>query len=558
MFDSGSGSVAIRWSSALLGIGLAFFSACAPAVAAPLAQTTASARLIQTREVSDGKRHFTLQELYNARGEYEVRVLLNEERWFAPTSHRTLLVGRAIDVPEALTKGLRGADALRPKRITTWFIPTSLQILNPIEFLQTGDDPWPTALSVIQSKLNTENRWYSWVLIESIAPQISLAISHTTDFFAAIKEEQMDLLDFEIRLGHLELTHPDDPLIPIGRQVLVEGWASIRDRVRNEKTKDVWLYAAGDVALTVTAGKVFALVGKWLGGATTTFSKSALGKTVASSYERLSDSLQTKAASVASRLKHVSSPMTAEALGRVAFVHLPIKQKVIQSIAALEQRSAVARTAIKGMGMFAGLIRSGVAELPYIGLAQMMQVVAETAARPEDLFDPNPIVMAKKMAGDADFIQNVAYMTNETFWMAGANHYLNSAKKKIAICGAIGLVDSVTMSLLIKGEANPRRIAFDSGWEAAIGNIQTLIDTTSIAYFHNLAVKTKNPKLRLLGYVVAFVDQGAGYFGYAAISRMVDPSAKSEAPSPVREPSSSQETPAAPPSLKLIPVLGPV
>lgn len=530
----------------LIGMALAERSEAA-AAGMDSSPSSRKPQLLKTRQVSDRTKTYTLEEYFNSRGQYEVRVILNEERWYAPTSQRTILIGRAIDVPSALTQKLSERDSVQPRKVTTWFIPMSLQILQPIEYLQSGDDPWPTARSLIENKLNTDNRWYSWVLFESIAPQLSLAISHSTEFFEQIKQEQIDLYDLEIRLKHLELQSPNDPFIPIARAVLAEGWQSVHDRVRNEKTRTYWMYAAADVALTATAAKAFSIANRWLSPATQALSDSAVGKAVANAYSNLNEALQKKASQAAAKVQK-SSKVLAAGTARLGFIRLTAKEKVSRSIDYLQARSVIARVALKGMGHVTGVVKSGVAAMPYIALTQTTQIIAETLARPDDLFDSNPLVMARKMANDEDFVQNVAYMTNETFWMAGVNNYLDTAKKKIAICGAIGLVDSVTMALVIKGEANPIRVGFDAGWEAVIGNVQALADTSAIVYFQRLAEKTGNSKLRLLGYVIALVDQGVGYFGYAMVSRMVD---DISTPTPVPPAQNSA------PQLKLIPVMGP-
>jgi hypothetical protein len=159
-----------------------------------------------------------------------------------------------------------------------------------------------------------------------------------------------------------------------------------------------------------------------------------------------------------------------------------------------------------------------------LALTQSLQVAVEVAARPEDLFDTNPIVMAEKLGNDEDFVQNLAYMTNESFWMAGiARHFGAGRLKAFAYAGMLAVTDSIAMNLLIKGEANPVRIAADTAWESIVGNLQTtVVDSSSLRFFEGLSIRRNNPKLVLIGYAIAVTNQAAGYFAYAKFTQAIE------------------------------------
>jgi hypothetical protein len=511
---------------------------------------------IGRREVSHGKRRFTLIESRNEIGQYEVRVILHEDRFLAPTTQRLLLIGKAIDVPHEIASEPGKPISVNPRRVTTWFIPKSFEISEPIRFYQLGEDPWPTALSVIQSHLDTDSRWYTHVAVESIAPYVSMAVSQSQEFFEEIKEEQMQLFELEIRIKNLEAGNSNDPMIPYAKQLIAKGWKSIHDRVQEQKKQTVYLYAAGDVALAVVGAKLVSLAFKGVNTAAHALPQTAAGQAIESMYGKLISGSQEKIAGISQQVSHVQGQL-GRSVGYVglqtALAKLTIQQQVKVAVSHLHSRSVLASFALKATAAVFNSARAGVQQFKYVALTQGIQITAETFARPQDLFDPNPLVMAKKMASDEDFIQNVAYMTNETFWMAGVSTYIGgNLKKRIAVCAVIGMVNSVTMSFLIKGETNVERVALDTAWESVIGNLQTQLDITALRYANELSQHPHLQKLRLVGYAVAAVDQAAGYYSYAKVTHLLETqldARNSKVPSPI---------PMAEPEMKLIPIYAPI
>lgn len=512
--------------------------------------------------MSDGVHKFTLIEMINVSGEYEVRVDLHEEHTLVPNSHRTILIGRAIDVPHELGS---------TRRVTTWFIPDAMEVLPPIEFTQVDDDPWLAASDVIRMHVNTQNRWLAWVIFDAVAAHISMAVAHDMDFFEQIKKEEIELYDLEIRTNHLEYQSPSDLQIVEARSAILHGWVSIAERIRAEKMRNYWLWGAGDVVLAglaAAAVKAVVVASRWLGVAGETISQSAIGKLVVEKLEamssRITGKIKAASANLSKRLgvesmgEEVFRTAQAEA-ARLAVLRMTVQEKTVAMISYFEGRSKLSRLIVRAMVGVGKAAKEGVLQFKYIALAQATQIVGEVAARPGDLFDVNPIIMTKKVLNDEEFMHDVAYMTNETFWMAGvSNMFASDLKKRIAICGAIGMVDSMAMSLVIKGETNGSRVALDTSWEMLVGNLQTQIDVTALRYFEGMAKRKANPRLKLLGYVVAFVDQAVGYFGYARASYAVETRTQaSDKKRSSSQPASPNEAPMVSPQLKLIPVLGP-
>jgi hypothetical protein len=524
-------------------------------------------RLLGDRIITDQGRRFRLRELINSQGTFEVQISLLEDRNLGPTTEQLLLIGRGIDVPTALTPNNRihsknsMATPEPARRITTWFIPTSFEILRPIEYYQTSDDIWDSAKTVISFNIPTENRLYGILAAETIAKHISFAISHRISFFEELKQEQLQLFDLEIRIRNLEDRSPNDPFIPFAKTFIADGWRSIQDRIKNENTRDIWLYATGDVALTLVGAKILSFFGKGVGLAADSFSATRVGQYARDSYSHFSEAISQKVKTVGTSFSNRTSTIVENAGARLALSRLSIQERISTSVSFLQSRSLISRTALSAVENVAEIAKGGLKGWKYVGLSSALQIGAETAARPADLFDPNPIVMARKMSSDDDFVQNVTYMTNETFWMTGlAARYGAGKFKTFAIAGALALVNSVSMNILIKGEADPIRIGFDTGWEMVVGNAQTTaVDATALRYFESLAARQNNPRLALVGYVIASVDQGVGYFGYAKATYFIEGQRKEDGKVPPSQGQTLTQAAQIPqPEIKLIPVLAPL
>ncbi len=534
-------------------------------------QTAPSRPKTFAREVSYGVRNYELIELTNNLGEYEVRVLLKEERWGLPDTQRTILIGR--EIISQFTPNSR--------RVSHWFVPLDYESQTPIEMYQRDDDPWPTAREIIRQHVETNNRWLAWIMFETLTSSLSLTVGHKNDVLTQIQQEQLTLLDLEIRTNHLAKQNPHDPFLPAARSLIADGWIAMVARLHDEGTRKIWLYALGDVALVAAAGKVAQVAERVIGSATSQMAVTRVGQALQNSYQKIVQVTKGRAARAAALSKRSHHMMT-EAAARAVIVKASLQAQISFAIHYLQQRSILARAVTTGLRSVVTTAGYGLGEIRYLAISQIIQVAMEAAVRPEDLFDWNPIIMGKKMMNDQEFRQNVAYMANESFWMAGvASLPKSSFGKRFVVCGAIGLVDSVAMSWLVKGEPDPKRIALDTTWEVLVGNAQTLFDITVLQYFGSLAIKNNNPKLKLVGYLITMVDQATGYYGYAKVTSLLrangsDLTTTAAAPissgtdgadifpdgvlaNPTQPPllPMAPKDPIAPPKLRLIPILAP-
>jgi hypothetical protein len=502
-------------------------------------------------EIYEDGRHWILNEYTNEMGEHEVSIAIREDWAIFPDSYYTVLIGRSIN---------------GTKKIDIWFIPSAEGILKVVKTPKAHQQSlWTSARWVIQNEMNVADRWFAWVAINYLGRSMSIAVSHDYTFFEQIKREELNLLDLEYRLETLSKKKPNDPLLKAGYQIIYTGWQSIQSKIHTEKSQSIWMYAAGDVALAWLGAKLIQSVGRWLGAAGTQFiekyslTQSEMYKALQGFLERWHSKVNDKVDSLKLKLTSKKTPLIETKAGHWVYTHLPTPVQVSTMVTALETKSAIARTVGKVFSELLTTVKSGLSEAKYIALTQSLQIAGELAARPEDLFDPNPIVMTKKMSQDKDFVQNFLYMSNETFWMAAiASRFQSSLKKRFALCGLLAATDSTFMNLVVKGNVDSGRVAVDSGWEILVGNLQTQIDISSLRYFEGLALRKGNPKLKLLGYVVALVDQGLGYYGYAKASHYYEHQFLRSPQKPLTPPNSEElPTPSGPiqvASLKLIPV----
>jgi hypothetical protein len=509
------------------------------------------------REIYAGKRRFVLTERTNELGEYEVEIKLREEWTFAPDTRRAVLVGRSIDGDE---------------RADVWFTLSETGVIRYVKRQQTERDPWPAALSVIQNELDIDDRWFSWVALETVGKAISIAVARNRNFFEDIKREQMNLFDLELRTNTLERKNPKDPQIPIAREMILVGWESVFKRIDNEMTRDYWMYLAGDIGVSWAATGAATIIAKWLGRATVTFenspyAKGDTAKAVRELYARFKESLAEKISQANAKMplfRRGAGAQAAATLARLGGGRWTIGMRIEVMIASYEARSRLARAIIKSLRQVYLTAAAGAKSYKYVLLTPPLQTVSEIIARPEDLFDPNPIVMVDKLRSDQEFVQNFAYMTNEAFWMAALHsRFRHQPVKAIALCAAVGAADSIAMNLIFRSSPDPVRVAIDSGWEMTVGNGQTLIDGTVITYFEGLAKKNSNPNLRFVGYIVALFDQAAGFWGYSKATNaytIYSANKGGNGAQPTSEPDSKSQAPAQQTvaEVRLIPVLAEV
>lgn len=518
-------------------------------------------QVLNRREVVDGDKSYQLVELYNKAGSYEVHVYLKEIRRFAPDTLRLVLVGKSIIVPGKIIESLPESEQAQPKRISHWFIIRSLETIRPIFSLQTEEDPWPTARTVIQAKLRTQNDWYAWLVLERIAGSITISNSKAQAFQKQIIQEQLNLADLEVRVEHMAQNNPKNPLIPEFRDYIIQSWQDIDARISTTLNKKIWLWAVGDTVAFYAGVKVVSLLGKGISAAAASIGASSFGKSAGTVVQNFKTQIGTRIQSARTLSGKSATRSRVGAVGYAAMAKLTVHQKVAYAVSFLENRSIIARQAFKAVGALNQIVRAGYTESKYVALAGGFQLGSEIIAAWDDAYDPNPLYMARNISTDKDLVTNVGYVVNETFWMSGVFHYLGQASRtrQILACGLVAVANSTFMNVFVKGDVAPEDIIASTAWSSGPGAALTNIDLTVKNYFAELATSTTNPKLEFVGYALVVVSQSVGAAGYTATTEYVPSTIRSFFTSEKEEfdPNKPPEVMIEAPVLKMVPVFAP-
>ena len=436
------------------------------------------------------KLRFHFESMPTASGEVESIVSLVEERLLFPNSEHAILFGRDLDsdgFPETwFFRGIR-------------YAVTEVFVISPPD--QPSDDPaGKSALLKIIPYIeeNLENRSVVGLALGKTAEFLSFAISASEQAGRDYFSNQLDL--YELRERALKSKNPEVKRYILG--LFEQGWRENDAALLAVTHSGATLaYSAADLATFGLAGRAIRLVEKggiWVAKKT---GLNRLGTKLAETYLIRSISQAALKAEINTTLRG-----------------LAIQKKFIQDILEVTGRHAK-KVTHRGAVSVLTIYQHGVHGWQYILQTQLMQILAEGAARWDEIYDPNPIVLSKNLFGDKGFLQNFLYMTNETTLMTGISMREKTFGKKLMLCGLMAAGDSAAMNFLVKGGVDPKRAVLDSGWEVVTGSLQTIFDTHMIHHFHEAALKQKNPKLKLIGYAIAMVDQAAGYYTYSKITQ---------------------------------------
>jgi hypothetical protein len=428
-----------------------------------------------------------------------------EERTLAPDTQTPVLFGRDLD-------GDRLPDA--------WFYRDEYGILQGEDRPSARLDGWDVAQEILSREIKLSNRWLIAVGLNAVFSKLTFTIDQMNQVEATVLAEELDIRTLEIQSNRIARTDPRNSALPVFRSLITRSYSDLARRLETEEMRDLYASLAGDAALLFLTGGMGKMLVKFEAWALTKMGGSSAAKAAQAAFVRYSEGLTARAARGGTRL-------AAEALAK-AEVQLLARMAPIQAvrtaISGVIARSRFKATAGHILSHTAAVARASASQWKYIALTQSLQVGAELLSRGKEIFDPNPIVMAKKMASNAEFMQNFLYMSNETFWMAGLSTYFQTPGKRILSCALFSLMDSAVMNYAIKGSVDPERQAFDTGWEVVAGNLQTQIDLASLRTVEASVQRTGNPRLRLLGYLVVIADQGAGYYGYSRASMALEES----------------------------------
>lgn len=439
-----------------------------------------------------------------------------------------------------------GRDLNDDQKIDTWFIITKKGI--ETEQIQ-GNDPLGRDVlpKLLFKKHPTSASLYLSAGTTTILSYILLAAKESNDKEAQYTQDWINLEELKLRLD-AETKSDSNSLtreqIQFQYFLISQGYKNMADEMEKFAKADFWKWAGVDVALWVSssfilksAASLMIKAGLFISDTTIYLS---IKEELAALITKNITVLRNKGSSILERMG-IAREKGEKAAG-LAFAKMSmfrIRTTIAAAITSQILKKRMIRAATPLMKWPGKIIQGAASEWQYIALNSGIQLTAETIARYDEVYDPNPLVMAKNVLTNEDILQNIGFMTTDTVIMTGLSKNLTSMKARFLVSGYIGLQDSTLINVVIKNDDNYKRVALDTGWESLIGNAQVQIDLKALETFEKMALKKNNPRLKLLGYAVVLVDQGIGYLGYSKASEKVKENKNSD---------STQ-------SLKLIPVL---
>lgn len=476
-------------------------------------------------QTPQGAEHFLVHSTTNANGELEVQIEHQETHALIP-GHTSNIV-------------LYGRDLDNDGKIDAWFYPDDSGIVQFLDLPSAEVDGWDAASQIILQKTQYRDRWLVGILAHQILSAMTFTESTGDRFQRSMIDEEIELRDLEIRVNRLQKINPHDPNLLQYDEMLSDGWADLSQRISVEGIRDRFLYAAADIATYVaTAGlakglgklgdwvipKVLSTApGQWALDVYTRFSSG-----ISDSLARATDRVYTRAADLgldADKLASLKQAIRWPVMdGVLQSVRETLAEKIPAVVRGLNERGKIAALLGRSAEALGNVAKGALKQWKYTASSQALQLGVEIYERRDTLYSPNPLVFAKRIVTDKELIEDVGYMTWDSTLATGISVADANVKRRMVVCGILSLVDSTGANLLLRKEPDNTRTAIDTGWEVVVGNAQTQIDLAALNSFEKMAERTGNPKLKLLGYAAALIDDGIGYWGYEKLTNQYEKS----------------------------------
>ncbi len=431
-----------------------------------------------------------------------------------------------------------GRDTDGNGKIDSWFLITKQGIdLVRIE----GNDPLGTDVlgNIFLQKYRTTFTMYASSAASSLLSYLFLSVSAGVDIQEEYYRDWMDLeemrIQFEDDLANLGSAYTYTQ-IQFHHELISMGFKDLANRMDNFGKKTFWGYAFADIGLWITGGVVLNWGAKILARVGLIASESAF---ITAVKEIFVGFFEKQKAAIESRLSVLKDKVTiakskvgmkvAEKEVVTALTIMTYKKVLGATIKSYKMKQRLRIYIAKTMKWPKNIVKGAQSEWKYIVLNSSVQIGSEAFARFDEIYDPNPLVMAKNLATNPEVIQNVGFMATETVLMTGISKNMKTTQARFMASGAVAITNSSIVNFGLKEEANTSRVAFDTAWETIIGNAQVQIDLKALEYFEKMALKKNNPKLKLIGYAVALVDMGVGYVTYSKVTSALEK--KEEVPS---------------------------
>lgn len=195
----------------------------------------------------------------------------------------------------------------------------------------------------------------------------------------------------------------------------------------------------------------------------------------------------------------------------------------VKSSVATALKGLTARTALNyGKRITTAGVKAATREWKYIAFSTGVQLGAEGYVNYNSIKDPNPAVLAENLLKEKSVQQNVSMDVLQTILSTGAIDSKTNKSARYALLGMIGASSSGAVIAASGEKVSSTRTKFDTAWTLAIDTTQMILELKVLHHFQTQAVKSKNPKLKIVGYAVVLVSQVAGYYGYAKATKFVN------------------------------------
>jgi len=440
---------------------------------------------------------------YNEFGVLEVRVDLAGMPKLLDRFNPTIAFGRDLD---------------DNKKIDTWFFITKSGI--EVEHIEGADPLGKDILpALILKKHQTTARLYVTTATTTLMGFLLLTANEAINKESSYIRDWINLDEMKFRLER-EISSPSNTLtrdqIRLQYNFISSGYKFLADDMEHFAKVNFWEWAGADVALWISGSFLFKQAAGILLKAGSYITKTTV-------YLAFKDELNTLVVKNISALKERSEKMAPKKRGEKSEsiaeensttlelemstfrLRHTLSETIKASIAKDKLTKVVAASLQSPLKMVAGTK----SEWQYIAMSSGIQLSAETFAHYQEVYDPNELIMARNVLTNKDILQNIAFMTTDSILMTGISKDPTNMKARFLVSGFLGMHNSAMINLVIKNEDHYKRVALVTAWESYIGNAQVQLDLKALEKFEKMARFKNNPKIKLLGYAVVLVDQGA-------------------------------------------------
>jgi regulator of PEP synthase PpsR (kinase-PPPase family) len=417
-----------------------------------------------------------------------------------------------------------GRDINNNGIIDTWFLTTK----NGIEIVKKeGIDP--LGKDVLGRVLNEKYKSTLGMYVQSAASSLLSVLFLSVNEGVNIQEEYYrDYIDLEqMRLQFEEnLENPKTAItrnqIQFHYQLLSFGFKDLADKMEHFSKRSFWGYTLADIGLWVTGGIVVSWAARVLAKigiiASETAFITAIKDSVVSFFEKQKIMVHEKIQIAKGRLTQA----TVKKESAIVLSAAIYKYSLTQTLKSYKIKNKLHSLVVGTIKFPKNIIKGASSEWRYIGMNTSVQLASEAYTRYDEIKGENPAETMRNLLTHSDVQQNVGFMTADTIMMIGVSKNLKTTKARYMASGAVALTNSTIVNFGFKEDADLSRVAFDTSWEAIIGNGQVQLDLMALEYFEKLSQKKNNPKIKLLGYAVALIDMAAGYVVYSKVTTALE------------------------------------